>query len=173
MTPEDAIKTAIVYEKKVLQAYRDAVNESKDAKSKKFYQLMADEEFGHVQYLEAKLAEWERCGDFSESELSTAIPTAQHISEALDRMKAEFDKEKRSDTYGCELERLRRAQALEEETSAFYRKMVDEMPEERRGLFRRFLEIEEGHKAVVQAEIDAVEGFGFWFDAQEFSMEIE
>ena len=49
--------------------------------------------------------------------------------------------------------------------------MVSELPPEGRALFERFLEIEQGHVAIVQAEIDAVSGLGFWFDVQEFRLE--
>jgi hypothetical protein len=40
-----------------------------------------------------------------------------------------------------------------------------------RRLFERFVEIEEGHVAIVQAEMDLVSGTGFWFDTAEFSLE--
>ena len=33
------------------------------------------------------------------------------------------------------------------------------------------LEIEEGHVAIVQAELDSLQGMGFWFDMQEFNLE--
>jgi len=36
---------------------------------------------------------------------------------------------------------------------------------------QRFVEIEEGHRAIVQAEIDCVSGLGFWFDTAEFKLE--
>jgi len=173
MELEKAIRTAIVYETKVLKVYRDAVNESDDVKTMQFYQLMADEELSHVEYLTSMLEEWEDKGLVSETEIVTAVPSVERIAAGIKLMKKKFESERRDGAYGVELERLRRALALEEETSAFYRKVVDELPEENKGLFRRFLEIEEGHKAIVQAEIDAVEGFGFWFDAREFSMEGE
>ena len=38
-------------------------------------------------------------------------------------------------------------------------------------MFRRFVEIEEGHQKIVQAEIDCVSGAGFWFDSMEFKLE--
>jgi hypothetical protein len=49
--------------------------------------------------------------------------------------------------------------------------MVAELPPEGQQLFGRFLEIEEAHAAIVQAEIDSVNGTGFWFDVMEFSLE--
>jgi hypothetical protein len=33
------------------------------------------------------------------------------------------------------------------------------------------VEIEAGHEAIVQAEIDALNGLGFWFDFTEFRLE--
>jgi hypothetical protein len=39
-------------------------------------------------------------------------------------------------------------------------------------LFSRFLEIEDGHAAIVQAEMDSVNQSGFWFDLKEFDLEV-
>jgi hypothetical protein len=49
--------------------------------------------------------------------------------------------------------------------------MVNELPDEAKGLFKRFLEIEEGHLALVQAQIDQALGTGYWFDVREFDLE--
>ena len=38
-------------------------------------------------------------------------------------------------------------------------------------LFARFLEIEAGHQAIVEAEISSVKGLGVWFDMDEFRLE--
>ena len=70
-----------------------------------------------------------------------------------------------------ELNLLRRALAVEMESCEFYQKLVREMPPAERALFERFVEIEEGHRAIVQAEIDAISGNGFWFDIPEFRLE--
>jgi len=40
-------------------------------------------------------------------------------------------------------------------------------------LFSKFLEIEDGHLAIVQAQLDSVQGMGFWFDIAEFRLEAE
>ena len=65
---------------------------------------------------------------------------------------------------------LEKALEVEQETSDFYKRMVLELPEEGQELFMRFVEIEEGHKAIVQAEIDSVIGLGYWFDMPEFNL---
>jgi len=45
------------------------------------------------------------------------------------------------------------------------------MEPEHRPLFARFLDIEDGHVILVQAEIDALVGHGHWFDFMEFNLE--
>jgi rubrerythrin len=72
---------------------------------------------------------------------------------------------------GTEMELLRKALAAEHKTSSFYQKMVAELPSEGQALFQPFLEIEEGHVAIVQAEIDALTGTGAWFDVLEIDLE--
>ena len=60
---------------------------------------------------------------------------------------------------------------MEIQTSNFYREMVSKLPAEHQPMFQRFMEIEEGHEAIVKAEIDNARGLGFWFDFQEFDLE--
>lgn len=79
--------------------------------------------------------------------------------------------DQRSKEYDSEQKILRQALAAELETSAFYRRMVEEVEADGRPLFKRFMEIENGHVAIVEAEIDSVSGLGFWFGHKEFDMD--
>ena len=99
--------------------------------------------------------------------LSTALPTAEKLKAAVKDLQGKVA----SPMPETELQLLQRALKVEVETSEFYQKMVRELPDEGRALFERFVEIEEGHKAIVQAEIDYVTGLGFWFDIAEFRLE--
>ncbi len=49
--------------------------------------------------------------------------------------------------------------------------MVRTLDADGKKLFERFVEIEEGHVAIVQAEMDMVTGSGYWFDTADFSIE--
>ena len=167
MTVEEAINTAIEYEIKVRDSYVDAVRRAKDEVGKKVFQTLAEEEVHHVEYLQEKLEELERTGKVTAEGLRTSIPPKDKIAEAASTLEKKLEREDR----GQELEMLRKALTLEMETSGFYRKMVSELPDESRPLFARFLEIEEGHLAIVQAEIDYMSGTGFWFDMAEFDLE--
>lgn len=165
---DEAIKTAIEFEKKVLKVYQDAEKHAVDPVGQKVFRQLAKEEAGHVAYLESRLTEWQRSGHIALEELRTVIPDKARIAEGRKRAAKPLRGKPASST---EVEHLQRALAAEKETSAFYRKMVSELAEERRKLFARFLEIEEGHVAIVEAEIDAVSGSGFWFGIPEFDVE--
>jgi rubrerythrin len=165
---DEAIKTAIEFEKKVLKVYRDAEKDAADPAGKRVFSTLAKEEAGHVAYLESRLTEWQKGGQIALEELRTIVPDKTRIAEGRKRLAKPMRGKTASAT---EVEHLRRALKAEQETSAFYRQMVSELAEERRPLFARFLEIEEGHVAIVEAELDAVSGAGFWFGIQEFDVE--
>jgi hypothetical protein len=49
--------------------------------------------------------------------------------------------------------------------------MTSQLSDEGQQVFARFVEIEEGHLAIVQAEMDYLSKTGYWFDIKEFDME--
>jgi rubrerythrin len=169
MTVEQAIKESIELEVRVRRVYEDAVKRAKDEVGKRVFRVLADEEKHHVEFLEQQLGEWKKSGRVSPEALRTSVPSKEKIRKAISGLETGMAREDR----GIEMEMFRKALAVETQTSAFYRRMVEELPGEARPLFARFLEIEEGHLAIVQAEIDSMNGSGFWFDLQEFSLEQE
>jgi hypothetical protein len=99
--------------------------------------------------------------------LTTIIPDRVTIDKAVDKAKASFS----AGPEGGHMAALENALRAEEETSAFYRSMVDQLPAGAKDVFARLLEIEEGHTAIVRAELDMVSNTGHWFDIREFDME--
>lgn len=168
MNIEEAIKTAIEYEEKVTAFYGGAVDKVSDPVGQKVLKVLADEERQHVDYLRAKLEEWRKTGKVTAEELKTVVPAKEKIDEEIKKLKMSTPGKA---TRGIEVELLQQALEVEVETSDYYKRMVNEMPEEGRALFAAFLEIEEGHKTIVQAEMDSVRGLGFWFDFREFDLE--
>lgn len=169
MNLEEAIKTAISYESKVHKTYLDAKDQATSEVAKRVFKTLCDEEMMHLNYLNERLKEWQTTGSITVADLATAIPSKDAIDDSLAKMQ-----EKVSPggpvKHGAELEMLRKALQAETETSAFYQEMVKTLDEEGQKLFARFVEIEEGHKAIVQAEIDSVSGTGYWFDTADFRM---
>ena len=87
--------------------------------------------------------------------------------EEMGRLKTHMSREDRS----SEKQMLGKALSAEIETSNFYRRLVAEMPQESRAMFKRFQEIEDGHIDMVQAELDYLSHTGYWLDFKEFDME--
>jgi rubrerythrin len=169
MTIEEAIKTALEFERKVHAQYDVEAKNASDVTAKRIFATLAQEEQGHVAYLESRLGEWQKSGRLSPEQLRTVLPSAQRIRAGIGRARAGVRKDVGG--HDAELASLYRALAAEDETSAFYLRMVRELPAEGQSLFSRFLEIEDGHAAIVQAEIDNVKSMGFWFDVKEFDLE--
>ncbi|HDS02021.1 MAG TPA: hypothetical protein ENO22_13080 [candidate division Zixibacteria bacterium] len=166
MTLEEAIKMALEYETKVRDTYIDAARKASDDTGKRIFKVLGEEEQGHINYLQSRLAEWQKTGKITTEKLDTVVPSKKAIEDGVKKL----DKEMSRSDYGSEMEMLRKALELEIETSSFYQRMVDEMGEEGK-MFEHFMKIEEGHKAIVQAEIDYLSKTGYFFDFQEFSME--
>jgi rubrerythrin len=167
MNIEQAIITAIEYETRVREAYVEALEESSDPAGKRVFKLLADEEDGHVRYLNAKLKDWLEGGVLSAADLDTSLPPVEKIQAEVEKLEAALQKEDR----GKEIAMLEKARSVEIETSDFYRRMTQELPPRGRRFFERFVEIENGHLALVEAEIDSLTGMGFWFEMSEFDLE--
>jgi rubrerythrin len=165
---EHAIQIAIDFEKKVVKTYQDAAAASQDPVGKRILQVMTQEEGTHVAYLEARLREWKQTGQVSLQKLDTLIPKPEALYAALHRMKKTLEKKETKLTK--ELALLQSALVAENEASAFYKDLVSQLDGPGKELFARFMEIEAGHVAMVQAELDSVSGVGVWFDFQEVDL---
>ncbi|MFH1983492.1 MAG: rubrerythrin [Pseudomonadota bacterium] len=167
MTLEEALRTALSYETRIRDMYRDSAGELGDPIGRKVFLALADDEQRHVDYLESRLAIWEEKGVLDLAALETIVPSA----ETLKREMAKLAALKPGKSLGDEKRVLSRALAMEVETSDFYRSLTQTLESPGRELFARFQEIEDGHIATVQAELDYLSHSGFWFDFQEFDME--
>lgn len=170
MNVEEAIKTAIEYETKVRDVYTNALNQTEDEDGKKIFRTLAKEEQGHLDYLNERMKHLQETGKVDSPELGTLIPTKSAIDEGI--AKLEKGMERKQGGRESEIELMNKALDAEVETSKFYKKMVDELPEDGKKLFKRFLEIEQGHVAIVQAELNALSGVGFWFDFSDINLEM-
>ncbi len=170
MNLEQAITTALEFEARVHHTYAEAVEKAEHEVAKKVFATLCDEELGHIKYLKERLSEWRSTGKITVVDLSTVLVPKAAIENHAAKLKQNLSPDRRV-SRGTELESLTKALQLERETSAFYKQMVATLDAEGKQLFERFVEIEEGHVAIVQAEMDMVTGAGFWFDTAEISLE--
>ena len=167
MDIEKAIKTAIEFETKVRDVYAGAAGAAVDEAGRKIFKALADEEQHHLDYLRSRLQLWQKEGRLVAEKLETVIPARKVIEGGLKKLAGHMKEADR----GAELQMLMKALDVEIETSNFYRLMVGELKAEPQKMFARFLEIEEGHQAIVKAEINTLTKMGVWFDFLEFDLE--
>ncbi|GAB4256848.1 MAG: hypothetical protein Kow0092_03210 [Deferrisomatales bacterium] len=169
MTVEEALRTALAYEHKVRDHFHRAAEHTRDPRAKWFFQTMAREEQGHVDYLEAKLKEWTARGTLAPGEIATAVPDREWLARGMEQLEPEGEPPADRPVVR---EYLFEALRMEQEVSAFYRRLVESVGRpDAEALFRRFLEIEDGHTALVQAEIDYETHTGYFFDLREFTLD--
>lgn len=167
MTLGEAIQTAMDYETRIRDIYVEASDKVADPVGRRLFRTLADDEQYHIDYLNKKFEQWQRTGQLTVEALKSSVPVLDVIIKDVTKLEKRMAEEDRGD--GKQM--LSKALTVEVETSSFYRKMVDEMPREGQDLFSRFLVIEEGHIATVQAELDYLSSSGYWFDWKEFDME--
>jgi len=167
MNLEKAIQTAIIYEEKIRDLYRDATDQVKHFSEGSIFETLAEDEAYHASYLEKKLKEWKDTGALSVEPLKRSVPEKGEIKDSVDSLRKKLNKDHR----GLVQQLLNSALQVEVETTEFYRKMVGELPESGKKLFEPFLEIEDNHIDAVQFELDYIAGTGYWFGVKEFDME--
>lgn len=168
MTLEEAIKTALAYERRIRDIYLEGVEGTDDPAGKRIFQQLADDEQRHVDYLEHKLQQWRSTGRVTVEKLSSTVPAADLIRREAAKIKSRLD----SDHRGLKQQMLSKALQAEIETSEFYRQMVQQLEDDAQQMFSRFLEIENNHIEAVQFELDHVGRTGYWFGFEEFDMEV-
>ena len=134
---------------------------------KRVYQFLLDEEQQQIDYLLDKLEQWEIAGKISSETFQLDAFSSRYLARCTSRLKSDLPAQDEQ----CELNILRSAMDVDNEVTAFLEKIKNELPDETHGIFERFIEIEEGHAKVLQAEIDYIEKMGFWFDIREFDLE--
>jgi len=164
---EKAIQTAIEYETKIRDIYRDASKSVSDPQGKRFFKMMESDEQYHLDYLMKRLKLWQNTGKLSAEKLKSTVPPKEIIRKETEKIKAHMSTKDLSSIIVI----LGRALKAEVDTSNFYENLVNRMTDDGQEMFARFLEIEENHIAAVQAELDYITHTGYWFDFKEFDME--
>ncbi|MFO7783525.1 MAG: ferritin family protein [Thermodesulfobacteriota bacterium] len=167
MELEEALVTAISYEEKIRDVYRESMEAVSDPLGRKILGLLGDDEQRHVDYLRDQLELWRKTGRIEVEKLESAIPPREIIEEEARRHADTLP----DNPHGDEKQILSRALQVEIESSDFYRKMARDMSGEARDLFSGFLEVEDRHIAAVETELDYYSRTGYWMGIKEFDME--
>ena len=167
MELEKAIKTSIELEIKIRDIYLKGVQSIQKDAGRRVFQILADDEQYHVDYLENILEQWRKTGKLEAEILTSALPAKETIQKEVEKLQRQM----RKDDRGVRQQMLSKALRMEIETSNFYRKMADQISDEGGEMFAQFLEIEDRHIKAVEFELDYISQTGYWFDFKEFDME--
>ena len=161
-----ALKTAIEVEDNGLLTFLKFARQTKDTTGKNMFIRLAMDELEHRQILERQLnkllegGKWENV-EVPKSEIEKISPT---IREKQQRIKGESGL--------AEMDALNTALDLEKKAAAFFREKAELIDEpEAKSLFIRLAEWEDAHYDMIQAELDSIQGTGFWFGIPEFQMD--
>jgi rubrerythrin len=167
MMLQEAIQTAITYETRIRDLYREAAAQTADPAGQRVYRYLGDDEQRHVDYLESKMGQLIETGSIAAENLPPLPPAVELVLKKAASLRPILEGDSRKD----EKRWLVKALELEIETSRFYEKMAETLEDDGRKMFARFLKIEEGHIDAVQAELDYLSKTGYWLDVKEFDME--
>ncbi len=164
---EEALKTALEMEEMISRLYQNKADALISPVAKKIFAVLAEEEKGHIDYLQHKLEEWQQSGTITVKKLTSVVPN----KEVIDKLTQKLSKDLESKDADSDIEAFRQALELEKRISMVYRDLVDKIAPEFKSFFEEFIEIEEGHTVIIQAELFSAKASGVFFDFLEFDQE--
>jgi rubrerythrin len=165
---QEIFNTALVYEKKIRDLYRSAVETIDEPRGKELFQALADDEQNHVAFLEHGLTLLRDDKDHEMEKPVTSIPFPARDLEKIKQMADQIPKNILGDLKRV----LNAALSLEIETSRFYRDAIQQVTAGPvREILEKFYDIEQRHVEVVQIELDFASNNGYWFNFMETDME--
>ncbi len=169
MNSIDIFTTALEYEVKIRDVYKDAATIVDDDRGKAIFQALAVDEQGHIDFLNYGLDQLRKDETIDIEKLSTSIPDKKSVEKNLDRIKSQIPQQMLGDIKTV----LRSALVMEKETSEYYRQSAAKARGEIKAILEKFLEIETRHEDVVQIELDHAMQNGIWFNFMEVDLEQE
>ncbi|MFC2075603.1 ferritin family protein [candidate division KSB1 bacterium] len=161
-----ALRTSMEAERGSLRHYLKFARATEDESGKNMFLVLAADEVDHYELLEKQLDSLRLKGEVVEVEVKRSV-----VEELVPRLKDDMKRDKGKEGLG-QMEALSIAYDLENRGVNFYREQAElnDNPAAK-DMYRRLAAMEEAHLCLIQAEMDAIEGTGFWFDIPEFRLE--
>ncbi|MCP4542240.1 MAG: ferritin family protein [Chloroflexi bacterium] len=164
-----ALETAIQIEKDGLVFYTEAAKQVDDPKGKKMFQTLARDEQLHLQLFENAREALLNKKNWPSLEKVKEISPEKSIRQPVFPTGDEIKLVKIPDR---QLAALRQGLQSEEDSILFYSKQKEQIDDpDAKKMYAYLIEQEEGHRTILQGELDYLTGTGFWFDVQEFNLE--
>ena len=165
-TAVKALKTAIEIEENGLDAFLKYARQTKDVTGKNMFIRLAMDENEHRRIIEKQL------NNLMEGKPLEVVEIGKsEVEEVLPKIR-EKQQRTRGESGLLEIDALNTALDLERKAAKFFRdqaELVDDA--EVKTMFLRLAEWEDAHFDLIQAELDSIQGTGFWFGIPEFQMD--
>jgi len=165
-TAVKALKTAIEIEDNGLLTFLKYARQTKDITGKNMFIRLAMDEHEHRRIIEKQL------NNLMEGKPLTRVEIPKSEIEKVAPKIREKQQRTRGESGLLEVDALNTALDLERKAAKFFRDKAEEVDsEETKALFLRLAEWEDAHFDLIQAELDSIQGTGFWFGIPEFQMD--
>ncbi|HEX9970896.1 MAG TPA: ferritin family protein [bacterium] len=161
-----ALKTAIEIEDNGLLNFLKFARQTKDTTGKNMFIRLAMDEHEHRRIIEKQLTNLMEGKplikiEIPKSEIEQVAPTIRDKQQKT-----------RGESGLLEIDALNTALDLERKAAKFFRDQANLISDaEAKALFIRLAEWEDAHFDLIQAELDSIQGTGFWFGIPEFQMD--
>jgi rubrerythrin len=160
-----ALEHAIEIEKEGMKAYMDFSLKTSSSDGKDMFVWLAREEFAHMRLFESMLSAAAGAGS-----QPFEIP-ASDVQRFMPQVK-KMERAKGGKAEAHDADALRAALRMEVDTRDFYLDQSGKADDPNvKEVFKQLAEIEDGHRELIQAQLDFVSQTGFWFGMMEFDVE--
>ena len=161
-----ALRKALDAEQEGKRFYLEYGEKTKDPNGKKMFAALAADEEDHANILAQQIENLEKGLAWC-----PYSPDQSELEKLRPNLKA-VEARKRSTEGMNDLDALRVALAQEQAAIELYRQEAESLGDEQaRAMYRRLAAMEESHYDIIQAQIDYIEGTGYWFGIPEFNLE--
>jgi rubrerythrin len=161
-----ALKTAIEIEDQGLLNFLKFARQTKDTTGKNMFIRLAMDEHEHRRIIEQQL------NNLMEGKPLIKIEIPKSEIEQVAPTIREKQQRTRGESGLLEIDALNTALDLERKAAKFFREQANLVnDDEAKSLFVRLAEWEDAHFDIIQAELDSIQGTGFWFGIPEFQMD--
>ncbi len=161
-----ALKTAIEIEDQGLLNFLKFARQTKDTTGKNMFIRLAMDEHEHRRIIEKQLANLMEGKPLIKIEIPKS--EIEHVAPTI----REKQQKTRGESGLLEIDALNTALDLERKAAKFFRDQANLMDDpDARAMFIRLAEWEDAHFDIIQAELDSIQGTGFWFGIPEFQMD--
>lgn len=161
-----ALKTAIEIEDNGLLNFLKFARQTKDTTGKNMFIRLAMDEHEHRRIIEKQL------NNLMEGKPLIKIEIPKSEIEQVAPTIRDKQQKTRGESGLLEIDALNTALDLERKAAKFFREQANLISDaEAKALFIRLAEWEDAHFDLIQAELDSIQGTGFWFGIPEFQMD--